>query len=270
MSSIQDCTNTKIKCTPIPTRIICLVPSLTEVLYALDLADQVIAVTRYCIHPPSWLNQKTIIGGTKDPKIDLITQLNTDLIIANDEENRKEDVLVLRQKRYRVYVSHIDCFDDLIICIKDIGQLSQRVDQAELLIQQLQKNYQLIHHALHTPTLPAVRVLYLIWRKPYMAVAQNTWIHHILSHLGVVNVCQDLERYPIIKPEQLPQLKADYILLSSEPYPFKDIHVDEIKLSDQHAQVIHVDGEIFSWYGSRLLKIVPEIERIKNIFKSNI
>ena len=244
-------------------RIICLVPSITEILYALDLEEEVVGITRYCVHPKAWLESKEIIGGTKDPKIEKIIALKPSLIIANDEENRKDDVIALRAAGCQVYVSHIETFSDLIICVRKLSELLQRTSVAQRLIDDLTTHYDRLKDKLSRTPKENFRVLYLIWRKPYMAVAQNTWIDHILTHLGCINVCAHLTRYPVIELTQLIDLDVDYIFLSSEPYSFKEKHIEEIAQVNQHVTSILVDGEVFSWYGPRLLTLESEVTKIQ-------
>ncbi|MAD60086.1 MAG: cobalamin-binding protein [Myxococcales bacterium] len=249
-------------------RLICLVPSLSETLYALDLEDAVVGITRYCVHPPNWLEIKTIIGGTKDPKLEKMIALKPTLVIANDEENRKEDVVALREAGCRVYVSHIETFSDLMTCINDLSELLQRTALAKKLITHLTMHYDRLKDALLTTPNRPPKVLYLIWRRPYMAVAQNTWIDHILTHLGCLNACSHLSRYPVVELTQLAELKVDYVFLSSEPYSFKEKHIDEITQVYPEITSLLVDGEVFSWYGPRLFHLEQEVQRIAPYFKS--
>ena len=249
-------------------RLICLVPSLSEILYALDLEDAVVGITRYCVHPPKWLETKAVVGGTKDPKLEKIIALKPTLVIANDEENRKDDVVALREAGCRVYVSHIETFSDLITCIDDLSELLQRTAVAQRLSANLTMHYDRLKDALLTTPHRPPKVLYLIWRRPYMAVAQNTWIDHILTHLGCLNACAHLSRYPVIELTQLAELKVDYVFLSSEPYSFKEKHIDEITKAHPEITSLLVDGEVFSWYGPRLFYLEQEVQRITHYFNT--
>lgn len=243
-------------------RVICLVPSISEILYALDLEEEVVGITRYCVHPKTWHESKAIIGGTKDPKLEQILALEPSLIIANDEENRKEDVIALREAGCRVFVSHIESFFDLIDCISELAVILQRNAIAQSLIDNLTTHYERLKNSLSLERELQPKVLYLIWRNPYMAVAQNTWIDHILVHLGCINVCAHLSRYPVINLDQLDDLGADYVFLSSEPYSFKEKHIEEIVSNHASVKCILVDGEVFSWYGPRLLNLEQEVTKI--------
>lgn len=246
-------------------RIVCLVPSITEILYALQLDTEVIGITRYCVHPAAWMNHKQMIGGTKDPKVQEIIDLQPTLVIANDEENRKVDVMALRQAGCHVYVSHIENFSELVQCISDLGDLLNRNAEAQHVISTLRTHHQSTSQMLGGMQTSPLKVAYLIWRKPYMAVAQNTWIDHLLNHLGCVNVCAHLSRYPVIDITQLQSWDIDCILLSSEPYSFKEKHRIEMNAINPKAQVILVDGEVFSWYGPRFLSLGTEAMRIRSL-----
>lgn len=229
-----------------PKRIISLVPSQTELLFDLGLDDEVIGITKFCVHPETWRNTKTIVGGTKRIRHDTIDELQPDLIIANKEENAKKDIELL-QKKYPVWISDVISWQDALQMIKGIAAITGKVQRAEELIKQIENAFT------DLPTLSSDKVLYLIWRGPWMAAAANTFIDTMLNKIGWQNALKDYSRYPELTTEQIQSLNPDYILLSSEPYPFKEAHIKELKLICPQAQVLLVDGEMFSWYGSRLL-----------------
>ncbi len=230
----------------IPRRIISLVPSQTELLYSLGLEDSVVGVTRFCVHPDSWFRQKSRIGGTKAVDFARVDALQPDLIIANKEENERPQVEALAE-RYPVWVSDIKTLADALAMIRSIGQLTGTDAVATPLADEIAHRFT----ALQTPPTPA-RVAYLIWKNPWMTAGGDTFIHQMLTHAGFTNVFADYNRYPEI---DLTDLAGGHltILLSSEPYPFRERHIHEIKEMLPQARVELVDGEFFSWYGSRLL-----------------
>lgn len=230
-----------------PQRIISLVPSLTELLYDLDLNDRVIGITKFCIKPDSWFRSKTRIGGTKAVNFEKIKALNPDLIIANKEENTKEEIEAL-SKDYNVWISDINSYQEALIAIQEIAELCNRTKEGNYIIQQIENK----RKTYTTPSNLNKKVLYLIWKNPYMAVGTDSYINNILDLLGYQN-CFLKERYQTITIEQIKALKPDAIFLSSEPYPFKTKDIEELKKQFPNTECKLVDGELFSWYGSRLL-----------------
>ncbi len=226
--------------------IVSLVPSLTELLFDLGLGDQVVGRTRFCIHPKSDVESVPIIGGTKNPKIGKIQSIKPDLIIANHEENRKKDVEEL-QKDFEVMVTKISTIEEALFGIHQIGKRCDVLDEANELINAIQREFDAC------PDEQPLSVAYLIWKNPWMTVGGDTYVHSVLSEWNLVNVFGDERRYPKISLEQMNDLQPDVILLSSEPFPFKDKHIQEISEVCPNSSVLLVDGEWFSWYGSRML-----------------
>ncbi len=228
-----------------PKRIISLVPSQTELLFDLGLDKEVIGITKFCVHPPHWLLHKTIVGGTKNFWFDRIAELNPDLIIGNKEENYKEGIDLLSEK-YPVWLSDITKFEEALEMILSIGKLTDREEISSSLSNKIQSNF------LDLPPKNNKRVLYLIWKSPWMAAGQCTFINSMLEEIGFVN-CISEPRYPIISEELIGRLNPDVILLSSEPYPFRQNHVKEVSGINSTSHVSLVDGEYFSWFGSRMV-----------------
>lgn len=228
-----------------PHRIISLVPSQTELLFDLGLDEQVVGITKFCIHPSHWRKTKTIIGGTKKFDIDRITRLNPDLIIGNKEENYSEGIQEL-QKNFPVWMSDITTFDHALSMIASISKMTDRESQGELLLTTIQEGFSRFH------PLPPLRTLYLMWRNPWMGVAGKTFIHSMMERVGLVNVLSGRDRYPELSADYIRDLAPGLVLLSSEPFPFDEKHIVEIQTLLPHARVLLVDGEFFSWYGSRL------------------
>lgn len=229
-----------------PNRIISLVPSLTELLFDLGLDDSVAGRTRFCIHPEKRVENVSIIGGTKNPRIDKIRELNPDLVIANREENRKKDVEAIKEF-CEVMVTDINTIDDALFAIHDIGERCGAGEKAAELIEAVRTELD------HVPEEPPMSAAYIIWREPWMSVGHDSYIHSVMTHWNLENVFSGSTRYPKTTLDELCEKKPDVILLSSEPYPFREKHVDEVSSRCPDSRTLLVDGEWFSWYGSRML-----------------
>lgn len=230
-------------------RIVSTVPSQTELLCDLGLKHRLVGRTRFCIHPRKELKPITDIGGTKQLKLDVIHELKPDLVIANKEENEKSDILEL-EKHYPIYISDVNDVASALGMMGDIGTLTGSESLCTKLRAEISLGFQ------DTPTFKG-SVAYLIWYQPYMAAGNNTYIHNLLEHLGLRNALVDTERYPELSSDKLLYLNPDHIFLSSEPFPFKEKHVLELQEIVPNAKITLVDGEMFSWYGSRMLKAIP-------------
>lgn len=229
-----------------PRRIVSLVPSQTELLFELGLGARVVGVTKFCLHPPEAREKAVIVGGTKNFHFDKIDALQPDLILGNKEENYREGIEQLAEK-YPVWLSDIADLDDALRMIRQVGLVAGAPTKAEQLATAINDSF----HESPTES-PARSAAYFIWRQPYMVAAQGTFIDDLLRRAGFRNVFADHARYPEISAEQLAAAEPDTILLSSEPYPFSEKHLAEFRAICPAATVRIVDGELFSWYGSRL------------------
>jgi ABC-type Fe3+-hydroxamate transport system substrate-binding protein len=253
----------KIKLSAAPLRIISLVPSQTELLFDLGLRDEVVGITKFCVHPNEWFRSKTRVGGTKKIDFEKVKQLNPDLIIGNKEENEKGQIEEL-EKHYNVWMSDIYTLKDALEMIVRVGTLVSKQQEAILLKLQVETKFNQFKNARsfspHNANLitqnSQLTVAYFIWNNPYMVAAKNTFIDDMLTTCGFHNVfaSADFTRYPEVNAEQIAKADPQVILLSSEPYPFKEKHIQMFQAICPNAKIIIVDGEIFSWYGSRLLK----------------
>lgn len=230
-----------------PKRIVSLVPSQTELLFDLGLDDEVVGITKFCVHPETWFRSKKRVGGTKQVHYDIIDALQPDLILANKEENTEEIVNTLAAK-YPVWVSDIKDMNGALQMIRSIGVITGTDEKAQQIIAGIQDRFR---HLI--PATDNQKVAYFIWRNPWMSVGSDTFISNMISDAGWQNVFTDKTRYPEISFEELAAAQPDLIFLSSEPYPFKEKHIAEIQAVVPAAKVMLVDGEMFSWYGSRLL-----------------
>lgn len=232
-----------------PRRIVSLVPSQTELLHALGLENEVVGITKFCVHPAAWFQQKKRVGGTKTVHLDNVAALSPDLIIANKEENVREQVEALAAQ-FPVWVSDVRDLSGALAMIEHVGVLTGKEAEAQALARKIARQF-----ARHRPdaTLPRPRAAYFIWRKPYMVAGGDTFIDAMLEEAGFENIFAAEPRYPEVSPEKLAERSPDVLLLSSEPYPFQAKHLAEFREICPAAQAVVVDGELFSWYGSRLL-----------------
>jgi len=235
------------------SRIISLVPSQTELLYHVGLETEVVGITKFCIHPQKWFREKVRIGGTKNVNFEKINALAPDLIIANKEENVKEQVEQLAEK-YDVYISDINNLEDALLMINDVGNLTGQSKNALDLNEKIRDGFEKLEAI--SSRKRKISAAYFIWKDPWMVAAGQTFINDMMRYAGLRNVFSNLERYPIISMDDLQQQNPEMILLSTEPYPFKEKHQTEMERLFPGKNIRIVDGEMFSWYGSRLLKSV--------------
>jgi ABC-type Fe3+-hydroxamate transport system substrate-binding protein len=241
-----------------PLRIVSLVPSQTELLFDLGLGKRVVGVTKFCIHPAEARQTATVIGGTKLFDFDKVAALQPDLIIGNKEENYQTGIEQLAAG-FPVWMSDINAFPDALDMIRSLGQVTGAAGSAGQLADDIAASFAALPIAVDLE-----RVAYFIWRKPYMVAANGTFINDMLARAGFTNVFDDLGRYPEITAEQLAAAAPERIFLSSEPYPFAEKHLAEFQQICPAARVEVVDGELFSWYGSRLLKSAAYFHQLRS------
>ena len=242
------------------SRIVSLVPSQTELLYDLGLEEEVIGITKFCVHPAHWFKTKARIGGTKNINVQSIHHLKPDLIIANKEENVKDQVEELAEN-YDVFVTEVHNLTDAIDMINALGLLSGKTEKATLVSNKVKVQFQNLQDV--TSLQRKIKAAYLIWKDPLMAVGSHTFINDMMLYCGLENIFSSRDRYPEISVAEL-RIDCELILLSSEPYPFKEKHVNELQLQIPGVKIILVDGEMFSWYGSRLLKASCYLKELRS------
>jgi len=247
MPCYYDQLNREVNMAHAPKRIISIVPSQTELLFYLGLDKNIIGITKFCTHPHDKVTTKIKVGGTKQLNIPLIRQLQPDLIIANKEENERAQIEEL-MNICPVWISDINDLQGAVSMIKSVGEVVGHKTAALTLGRAISLEFDKL---IKTPL--NMRVAYLIWRKPYMVAGNDTFIDSMLQRCGLTNVF-DSPRYPEVNAEMLVAANPDIVFLSSEPYPFGDKHTKEFKAMLPNAKIILVDGEMFSWYGSRLLQ----------------
>lgn len=251
MLEITDQLGRKLVFEKTPQRIISLVPSQSELLVDLGLENELVGITKFCVHPKHLIKEKAIVGGTKQVHYDKIAALKPDVILGNKEENTQEMILEL-EKIAPVHISDIETVDDAINLIHKYGQLFDKTDRASEIVHQITERQNLFLDNVKEET--SQSVAYFIWKKPWMVAGSNNFIHELLMINGFKNYFGGQTRYPevdlkISKPET-----ADIVMLSTEPYPFTEKHIPSIQKFFPHSKIIIVDGEMFSWYGSRLIK----------------
>jgi len=252
-----DQTGTRIELHDTPKRIVSIVPSQTELLYHLGVAP--IAQTIFCIKPESAFKTAIKIGGTKKLQLDKIRELQPDLILGNVEENSKDQILALREE-FPVWISDIYDLNDALSMIRSFGEILNRPDESGSLLDRIHRSREQL---LSIPGSPK-KVLYLIWREPYMAAGKNTFINSMIEFMGWENAIQEKDsRYPEVDRDTIVRLNPDLILLSSEPFPFKEEHAEELCSRISGPEIVLVDGESFSWYGSRIPHAMDYLSNLK-------
>lgn len=249
-----------------PKRIISLVPSQTELLFTLGLDKEVMGITKFCVHPKEWFDTKKRIGGTKTVDIKKISSLNPDLIIANKEENTKEQIEAL-QKIAPVWITDINTISDALKMISDIGTITRKGETARTIVEQIETDFLKIQSITKHTSNHKYRTAYLIWKDPYMAAGANTFINDMMALNGLENVLADTERYPTIDCGELTKRNTELILLSSEPYPFKEEHKQFLSQEMPNTKIMIVDGEMFSWYGSRMLYAGAYFQQLQGLIR---
>lgn len=250
--------NNTIELTTSPKRIVSLVPSQSELLWDLGLRDELVGITKFCIHPKEMFIKVKRVGGTKTIHADVIRELQPDLIIGNKEENEFSQIIEL-QKEFKVWMSDIYNLDDALNMISSVGKIVNKEHEANSIAHNIKRSF------IDLKTIRK-RTLYLIW-KPYMAAGKSTFIGDVLQRMGLENVVDDpAGRYPALSINDIKDLNPEIILLSSEPFPFKEEHMKEFKQQLPDAKILLVDGELFSWYGSRLKESVRYFNHLLSSF----
>jgi ABC-type Fe3+-hydroxamate transport system substrate-binding protein len=243
----------------IPNRIVSVVPSQTEFLY--DLGVHVVGITKFCIHPKVWFEEKPKVGGTKNLNLEKIRSLQPDLIIANKEENTQADIEALAAE-FPVYISDINTLPDALEMMEVLAVMLDRKEAGAILRERLEQAFAHLKAALGNRIKPTERVAYVIWKDPWMVAGSQTFIDAMLQAGGFENAFADLERYPVVSLDELEARNCDRVFLSSEPYPFKETHVEGLQERFGKNTVQLVDGELFSWYGTRLVHTPAYLESL--------
>ena len=252
MRKIQDQIGNKLVLYKTPTKIISLVPSLTELLVDLVLDENIVGITKFCVHPLDIRKSKLIVGGTKNINFKKITELQPDIIICNKEENTKE-IVEKCKKIAPTHTSDIKNIKDTLELISMYGEIFSVEEKSKSIQKQL--SILLTDFKVFLENKKTRKVVYIIWKKPWMVAANDTFINYMLALNKFDNIYKDLNRYPEINLEDLQKKKdLELVFLSSEPYPFKEKDLNKLQHKFANCNLQLVNGEYFSWYGTRLLK----------------
>jgi ABC-type Fe3+-hydroxamate transport system substrate-binding protein len=245
-----------------PKRIISIVPGITDILYSLQLENEIVGRTRYCVYPKDKVEQAKMIGGTKKVKPEQIKELKPDLIIAEKEENTKEIVEML-EKEFPVYVCEMQTLQDTFKIIEDLGEVTDRQSEADKLQTKIKTAFDSL------PAKKGERFAYVIWQNPYMVVGSDTYITSLLEKMGFVNAFADYDgRYPAVTEDDFRKADLDYIFLATEPFPFQEKHIKEFSELFPDIHVMSLDGEMF-WYGPRMTEAAEYFNKVFNEAATN-
>lgn len=245
-----------------PKRVISIVPSQSEFLWDIGVCKELVGITKFCIHPEALFKSVDRVGGTKQLNLKKIRQLKPDLIIGNKEENEQGQIKEL-QKEFNVWMSDIYNFEDAFDMMEKLGDVFRKKKKSKQIISKLKKDLPEIKNRFNKHT-----VAYFIWNKPYMLAANDTFIHHVLEYIGFQNSAKKISRYPEIEINELKKMNPEFCFLSSEPFPFKEKHLQGLQTILPKSKIFIVDGEAFSWYGSRLLGLKDYVMELNNLVNS--
>lgn len=258
---MRDQLKRKLQLKKTPERIISLVPSQTELLVDLGLEASIVGVTKFCVHPNYIKKSKTVVGGTKQIHVDKIRSLNPDIILCNKEENTK-DIVEACEQICATHVSDIFNIEDSLELINQYGAIFNKKDEASKIVNFIRKEADDFESFIKEK--PTLKVAYFIWKNPWMVAANNTFINYMLELNHFKNVYDTQNRYPEVVLENSGiSEEVDVVLLSSEPFPFKNSHKKDVQTFYPNAKIILADGEMFSWYGSRLTKAFAYFKNLR-------
>lgn len=243
-------------------RIVSLVPSITELLFELGLAERVVGRTTFCVHPRPAVERLPRVGGTKKVRLDKLRALAPSHVIVNVDENTREDVDAIAAFTPNVIVTHpLEPLDNPPL-YRLLGGVFGCAERAEALCAEFEAAHARLAGAARAH--PPRRVLYLIWRNPWMTVSRSTYISRVLELVRWTTVRDDPDvRYPEVRMERGCLDDVDLVLFSSEPFPFKDKHMSELRelTADTRTPFVRIDGEMTSWYGSRAIEGLRYMDR---------
>ena len=239
-----------------PARIVSLVPSISEFIDYLGCDDKLVGCTKFCIYPKHLRQSSTIIGGTKNIHIDKILDLKPDLVLANKEENVREQVISIKEFT-QVYTSDVKTIDDALQMNYDIGNLLGKTSAVNVLNEQI-KQVAFFNHKIR------FRTAYIIWNDPIMSIGGDTFIHSMLKANGWDNVFEESNRYPTTDFASLRSWALDCVMLSSEPFPFTEEHRKQFEVELPGVRIMLVDGSLISWYGNRMLEGISYLQNLRN------
>ena len=257
MISVTDARGKRFEWEEPPSRVVSLVPSTTETLYRLGVWDNVVGITRYCVHPTSATTEKVVVGGTKQCNFEKLQNLGPDLVICNQEENTPEIVHTIESLGIKVYVAFPTTHEEALHELEVLGLVFNKTSVTNRWLK-------LFHQRMPLENDSSFTYAYLIWKKPWMGVGERTFIHQQLAVIGGQNAfSDDAERYMTLENQDL--MKPDLnILLSSEPFPFSEKHITElVELGIPRHRIHLIDGEYCSWHGVRMIDSIEYLHHWK-------
>ncbi|MBM4265836.1 MAG: ABC transporter substrate-binding protein [Deltaproteobacteria bacterium] len=263
MSSVQrDASDSLVTVPSAPSRIVSLVPSVTETLFALGLGDRVVGVTEWCIHPARELASVPRVRGTKNPDVAAIESLRPDLVLANLEENREIDVRRLRERGFAVWVDFPCTVADVVAHVEWLADLGAPEGRRSSLLGNLEQGLATARARLREPR----RCFVAVWKDPWMTLSRATYAHDLLAHLGLANVFADAaERYPRVTLDRVASLSPEVVLLPDEPYRFGPDDARALAEGPlagtpaaRNGAIRVVDGTLAFWPGPRTARALAE------------
>jgi ABC-type Fe3+-hydroxamate transport system substrate-binding protein len=243
-----------------PSRIVSLVPSLTEALFAFGVGEKVVGRTRYCLWPPRAVGKIPTVGGTKKIDVRRVLELEPDLVVAIKEENSRENVEKLEESGVPVFVGAPENVEGAIELLRE---LAERVEapRAAAVLDSIERVYGRLRNS--AGRTKARRVFVPIWKNPYMSVGSDTYVHDVLKTCGGENICGDVTRYPVVTLEEIEAAQPEVVLLPDEPYPFSAEDLPEFYSLDIPAvredRIQLVDGKLLTWYGPRMASSLVQL-----------
>lgn len=258
---LEDARGQPVRLSEPPRRIVSLVPSQTELLAHLGLDEQTVGLTRFCERPDGWKEEKEIVGGTKNVRVEKVEALRPDLVLANHEENTRPVVEEI-ETFAPLFVTDVPDVPGAAAMIRDVGRLTGRAAKAQALANRLTRRFATLADDLAGEA--PLPVAYLIWREPYMTVGSDTIIHDVMERAGFENVFAETPRYPTVTPTEIAASGARAVLLPDEPFPFDDDYAEELRDALPQPLPTHlVQGQPFSWYGPRLAEAPPYLRELR-------
>ncbi len=256
MATYTDALNRSINLETPPSRIISLVPSITETLFTFGVGDNVVGITGFCTEPARQVASKAKVGGTKTLDIKSVLELKPDLVIANAEENRQEDIRQLLAAGQRVFVTFPRTVAAAIQMLRQLAQMTGSIEVADPILEDAEQALADARAANTGRT--RLRVFCPIWRRPWMTVGPNTYMHDFIAACGGLNIFAERhERYPLSDLDEVARRAPEVVLFPDEPYPFTTKHISELAeyqyVPAVREQRIHLlEGKHLCWYGPRI------------------
>jgi ABC-type Fe3+-hydroxamate transport system substrate-binding protein len=243
-----------------PERIVSLVPSLTEALFAFGVGTRVVGRTRYCLWPPRAVGRVPAVGGTKKVDVPRLLELEPDLVVAVREENSRENVEKIQEAGVPVFVGAPESVEGALWLLRELARVVE-APRTDAVLGPIERVYGRLREEIERPS--SRRLFVPIWKNPYMSVGSDTYAHDVLETCGGENVCGGSTRYPVFTLEEVEEAQPEIVLLPDEPYPFCAEDLEDFYALDipaAHSDRIHlVDGKLLTWYGPRMASSLTQL-----------